>query len=99
MYPDPKSGHPLDPDKNGCIILEVVELKLTQIFPALFFVDFSPRPLTFAADHRVVESVVGSAPLEHPCKFQLYVLARVLLYLVYIIYLYVATTVFSICTQ
>ena len=30
-----------------------------------FFVDFCPRPPTFAADPRVVRLAVGSAPVEH----------------------------------
>ena len=40
-------------------------MKWTQIFPALF-VDFCLQSLTFATNQRVIESVVGSAPVEHP---------------------------------
>ena len=53
-YPDPKSGQPLDPVRPGCI----------TIFPALF-PEFLSQPPTFAANHRVVELVVRSAPVEH----------------------------------
>ena len=42
----------------------VGQVKLTQIF-ARFFSGFSNRSLTLQSDPRVIESVVGSAPVEH----------------------------------
>ena len=42
----------------------------TQIFIS-FFLDFRPRPQTFLIGPRVVESVVGLAPVEHPHNFRL----------------------------
>ena len=60
-----ESGQDLAPDKLGC----TTSCQRGETDPnvlSTFFCIFVPRPPTFLIDPTVIESVVGSSPLEHP---------------------------------
>ena len=60
--PNPKSGWDLEPDKLVCAV-SCWDISLTQHFCVLFH-GFHPNFRTFANDPRVIESVIGSVPVE-----------------------------------
>ena len=62
--PDPKLGRDLHPD-NGKIYVMSGRCHRPSIF-AHFFLVFVPNSMTFSTDPRVVESVTGLVPVEHP---------------------------------
>ena len=63
--PDSKSGWDLNPDKPECST-SCWEDVTDPSFSRAFFVVFVPDSTTFATDPRVIESITGSFPVEHP---------------------------------
>ena len=62
---DPKSGWDLDPNKLGCT-KSCGGDETDPNFSHSFFWIFFPRSLAFSTNPRVVESIIGLAPVEHP---------------------------------
>ena len=63
-HPSSKSGRDLDPDRLGCTMS--CRGDVTDPTFSCFLSDFVLNSPTFVTDPRVIESVIGSAPIEHP---------------------------------
>ena len=64
-HPYPKSGQDLDPDKPGSTTSCRGDETNPNVLRVFFWI-FCPQVPTFVTDSRVIESVVGSAPVGHP---------------------------------
>ena len=62
--PKPKSGRDLDPDKLVCATSCLGDV-------ANPFKSFYPDSPTFTTDPRVIESIIGSVPVEHTHKLEM----------------------------
>ena len=61
-HPEPKSDRDLDPDNPGCITF----CRGDEVNPTRTFFWILVPAFLFETDLRVIESVIGSAPVEHP---------------------------------